>query len=278
MRPSTGMDVVAAFKDFEASGWTHQARTYDELTGAMSVRVVDDLLDAAGVRPGMRVLDVATGPGHVAAAALRRGAGPLGIDLSEGMLALARERHPAIEFLQADAENLPFSDSSFEAVAGNFVLNHLPRPKRALAELRRVLAPGGRLALSVWDRPERNPSMGVVADAVVRAGASQPPSVPEGPDGFRFADDREFERLVRGAGLAEVGVRTVAFEHEVSGPAELWRGFFGSSVRTKARVEAQPDAVRRRIRELFDGNCERWRRDGRLVLPVSVKIGSGARP
>jgi SAM-dependent methyltransferase len=99
------------FKAFEAAGWSRRASTYARVTGAITARFVDALLDAACVGAGMRVLDVATGPGHVAAAAAARGAEPVGVDIAEGMLAVARRDHPQLDFRHGDAEALPFADS-----------------------------------------------------------------------------------------------------------------------------------------------------------------------
>src|SRR4051794_39481371 len=143
------------FKAFEAAGWSRRADTYGRVSGAITARFVDSLLDAAGVGAGMRVLDVATGPGHVAAAAAARGAEPVGVDIAEGMLAVARRDYPQLDFRHGDAEALPFADSSFEAVVGAFVLNHLPRPAVAAAEFARGLASGGGGWGSVWGAPGR---------------------------------------------------------------------------------------------------------------------------
>ena len=119
-----------AFKVFEAERWGAQAGTYGGLTGAITSRLAESLLDAAGVRSDWRVLDVATGPGYVAERAAARGARVVGIDLAEGMLELARERVAGVDLLRADAEELPFDDASFDAVVGGFVINHLPHPQR----------------------------------------------------------------------------------------------------------------------------------------------------
>ena len=78
------------------------------------------------------------------------------------MLAVARRDHPQLDFRPGDAEALPFADRFFDAVVGAFVLNHLPRPEVAGAEFARVLASGGRLALSVWDVPARTCFIGLV--------------------------------------------------------------------------------------------------------------------
>ena len=86
---------------------------------------------------------------------------PLGLDAAVGMVAAARARYPEIEFRQGDAERLPFADASFDAVVAGFVVNHLPCPERALVEFARVLRPDGRVAVTVWDRPERMRLLGI---------------------------------------------------------------------------------------------------------------------
>ena len=160
-----------AFNAFEAAGWEARAESYHRHLGAMTSPVIEPLLDAAGVDRATRVLDVATGPGYAAAACAVRGASVVGVDVASAMVALARRLRPEIEFRQADAERLPFGDGEFDAVVANFLIPHVGRPERVAAELARVLAPGGRLALSTWDVPSRGRLVGVLADAVRQAGA-----------------------------------------------------------------------------------------------------------
>jgi SAM-dependent methyltransferase len=267
------------FKAFEAAGWSRRASTYGRVTGAITARFVEPLLDAAGVGAGVRVLDVATGPGQVAAAAAARGAEPVGVDIAEGMLALARRDHPQLDFRSGDAEALPFADSCFDAVVGAFVLNHLPRPQVAGVEFARVLASGGRLALSVWDVPERMLFIGLVRDAVARAGEAAPAAPPAGPDPFRFADDAQLRRLLVNVGLQDVVVETVAVRHRVEGDAmALWDGLLGGSVRAAAAVEALSPRARERARSAFAELVEPHRVAGGHELPAVAKVGSGRRP
>jgi ubiquinone/menaquinone biosynthesis C-methylase UbiE len=174
------LDEAGVFKAFEAEGWSAQAATYGGLVGAITSRIAGSLVDAAGIRSGWRVLDVATGPGYVAEQAAARGATVVGVDLAAGMLEQARPRLAGIELLHADAEELPFDDASFDAVVGGFVINHLPGPERALAEAARVLVPGGRAAFSIWDRPERMRVIGVVAEAIESASVDPGHVVPPG--------------------------------------------------------------------------------------------------
>ena len=140
-RPAAEGSPAAAFKAFEADGWSARAGTYGALMARATAFAIEPLLDAARVGPGVRVLDVGCGPGALSAAAAARGARVTGADLAEGMLAQARRNHPGIEFVHADAEELPFDDGAFDVALGAFIVNHLPHPERAAAELARVAAP-----------------------------------------------------------------------------------------------------------------------------------------
>jgi SAM-dependent methyltransferase len=274
-----GGEDVAAFKAFEAEGWTRKAKSYDRLTGRATARFVGPLLEAAGVESGTRVLDVACGPGHIAAAAAAKGAEPVGLDAAEGMVAVARARYAAIEFQQGDAERMVFEDASFDAVVAGFVVNHLPCPERALAEFARVVRPGGRVAVTVWDRPGRMRLLGVLGEAVQGTEGVRDPGLPSGgPDPFRFADDAALAALLAGAGLAEADVRSIAFELQVADTDELWEGMLAGSVRTAALIDRQPEPVRRRIRAALETAVAPYRSETGIALPISAKLASGRRP
>ena len=90
-KPSVDAD---AFNAFEAAGWEKQVSGYEDFFGPITTRLVGPLLDAAEVDRGARVLDVASGPGYVAAAAAERGAFVIGVDIAEGMISRARRLHP----------------------------------------------------------------------------------------------------------------------------------------------------------------------------------------
>jgi SAM-dependent methyltransferase len=271
--------VADAFKAFEAEAWARRAATYDLVTGAVTARLAAPLLDAAGVRAGTRVLDVGCGTGVLSAAAAARGAEPLGADLAEGMLALARRRHPVLEFVRADAEALPVDDGAFGAVVAGCVLNHLPAPEPAVAEWARVLAPGGRVALTVWERPERNRLLGELTDAVADAGVDPRAALPPGPDPYRFADEDALRALLRGAGLADVEVRTLELVHRARGAGELWDGLLGGSARISTAIGAQPPAAQARIRAAFERRiADRAAAGGGVELAAVVKLAAGRRP
>ncbi|MCI0686949.1 MAG: class I SAM-dependent methyltransferase [Sporichthyaceae bacterium] len=268
-----------AFNAFEAAGWEQRASAYAGYFTGITARLIDPLLDAAQVGPGTRMLDIASGPGRVAAAGAARGATVLGVDVAASMVELASGTYPDLEFRQGDAQQLHLADAAFDAVVGNFVILHLGWPDRAAAEFARVLAPGGRVALTTWDLPERTRLMGVLVDAVNEAGAVPPPDLPPGPSFFRFADETVFTALLTGAGFTGVSVRTVTFEQHIDDTGRLWDALLAGSVRISPLVLGQSKATQVRIRETFDRLIARHASAGGGVdLPISVKLASGVRP
>lgn len=132
--------------------------------------------DAAQIKPGERVLDVACGTGTLAREALAR-TGSTGtvaaVDPVPGMLAVAKALAPSIEWHQGVAESLPFPDQSFDAVVSQFGLMFFTDRNRAIREMLRVLAPHGRLVVAVWDSLENNPAYAIEA-ALLQTTAGQP--------------------------------------------------------------------------------------------------------
>src|SRR5262245_66619410 len=112
------------------------------------------------------------------------------MDFSSEMDEEARGRYPGIDFREGDAEQLPLSDSSVDAVVMNFGLLHLGRPETAIGEAHRVLRPGGRLAFTVWSTPDKAAGFGIVLGAIQKYGNLDAP-LPPGPPFFRFSDSEE---------------------------------------------------------------------------------------
>jgi ubiquinone/menaquinone biosynthesis C-methylase UbiE len=137
------------------------------MAGPWAVRVAD----TARLAPGERVLDVACGTGAVAQEALRR-VGPegevAGVDLSTDMLAVARRKLPDLDLREGDAESLPFEDDTFDAVTCQFALMFFHDAHAALQEMLRVLRPGGRVSVAVWDSLDRTPGYAALTGMVER--------------------------------------------------------------------------------------------------------------
>jgi len=133
------------------------ARGYDRTNAVLSVgnaslwRIAT--VRAVDPQPGERVLDIAAGTGTSSAALAKSGADVVALDFSAGMVEEGRRRHPELQFVQGDAEKLPFGDDEFDAVTISFGLRNVQQPHVALAEMYRVLKPGGRLVICEFSRP-----------------------------------------------------------------------------------------------------------------------------
>ena len=119
--------MTNAFHAFEQAGWNRAAQPYADAFATLTPQTAGPLLEAAGVVAGTRLLDVASGPGFIAAAALARGAAATALDFSPAMIAEAARRHPGLVVQEGDASALPFPDASFDAVVMNFGMLHLAR-------------------------------------------------------------------------------------------------------------------------------------------------------
>jgi ubiquinone/menaquinone biosynthesis C-methylase UbiE len=265
------------FREFERDAHDRMADSYHAFFVPITEHAAEHLLDAAGIRRAMRVLDVASGSGVVASHAAARGAVATGVDISSRMVALAAALNPLCTFRVADVEHLPFRDGSFDAVVCAFGIGHFPRPEAAVAECTRVLASAGVLALAWWDAPARNRLHGVLLEAVQEADAKAPAEVPVGPPMFRYSNDEAFAALLASAGLAEVRVTQHAFIHRIANADFLWDGAMGSLARTSALVRGQAPEVQRRIRATFDRLVAAHSTPQGVSLPMSFKIASGAK-
>lgn len=267
-----------AFRAYERAGWDQWADGYDRFFSAVSERNIGPLLDAAKVQGGDTVLDAGCGPGNLAAAAASRGASVIGVDLSESMLALARRRYSEIEFRQADAENLPSSDYTFDAVAANLLVPHLPRPEAGITELVRVLKPHAWLAVSMWDAPQRSRLLGIMWEAIAEVGEPPPAGLPAGPSVLKYSDEWELRGLLESSGLAHVDLRRVEFDVDASDTQDIWNAWTQGSVRTRSAVVDQPEDVQRRIHASFERRARAYANEKGLSVPVSFLVSWGRKP
>jgi SAM-dependent methyltransferase len=263
------------FRSFERKRHDTLAATYHDFFTPVTALAIKPLLEAVRLDAGARVLDVATGPGSVAAEALRFGARPIGVDLSPGMIELAGHVHPGIDFRVAEVEHLPFADCSFDAIVCNFGLGHFPYPEPAVTECARTLKPGGRVALSWWDDPSRQRIQGLFREAIAEVGAAPPPDVPAGYSVLRFSDTDAFRGLLDGAGLTEVAVQDHRTTYLIADVDTLWRGGLGSLAVTSSAIAHQSAATQAAIRAALERRAAAYRTPDGLMLPIAFKIGVG---
>jgi len=262
---------LQSFREFEHQGWQEIASRYHDGFAAVTTQSVSALLDAVNVNNGDRVLDIACGPGYVAAAAEARGAVATGVDFSSEMVAEARAKHPGIDFREDDAEGLSLPDAGFDAVVMNFGMLHLGRPERALQEAQRVLRPGGRFAFTVWDTPDRAVGFGIVIRAIQKYGDLNVP-IPPGPPFFRFSDPEESKRALAAAGFHSIAVTQVLQIWRLPSPDTLFDVMYNGSVRNAALLRAQTPDVVGKIREEIRREVEA--KQNTLPMPAVLSFGS----
>jgi SAM-dependent methyltransferase len=265
-----------AFWEFEREGWSQAAAAYEECWTDTSL-FLEPLLDAAGVRAGSDLLDLACGPGFVSEAAAARGARPVGLDVAGPMVQRARERCPDLTFVEGDAQRLSFADASFDAVTMNFGILHLSKPEVALAEARRVLRPGGRLAFTAWVLE------GNVADQIMEAALAAHAlavEIPAGPDPARFADPDEARAALGRAGfdLDSLRVETVTVPWRVPTPELLFEAHLRAGVLVSTVLQAQPPERLEAIRAAIVEDVERYADGDEFTLPIVARVVSAATP
>jgi len=267
-----------AFREFERAAHSRIASTYHDRFGVVTDRAVAHLLDAARVGTGTRLLDVAAGPGGLTREAARRGARVTGTDISPAMITLARTLHPGLDFQEASADALPFTDASFDAVVCAFGMGHFPDAECVLAEFSRVLAPRGFVALSWWDGFTRNRINGIFHETIAQLGLSAAGTLPAGPPMDRLSDRDRFAAFLSSAGLEDVRVQAVQFTHHLRDADELWDLAMGSFARASSLIRAQDDATQRKIREAVVQAAQNYAGADGLDVPVAFLVASGQKP
>ncbi|NML25584.1 class I SAM-dependent methyltransferase [Zoogloea dura] len=240
------------FKALERSGFNRIATRYAD--GApLRASLQAALLDAAALQAGEHVLDLAAGPGLLARDALRQvqpGGRVVASDIAEGMLAEGCQRAsaeglPALLAAACDAEHLAFADRSFDTVLVGLGLFIFPEPARALAELRRVIRPGGRIALSVWGHRESVPLISRAQDCIARLLPA--PRVAR-PSVFRLGEPAVLEALLRDAGFGSIRIEAHTLRCRFANADAYWQAFLdlaGGAAEALARL---PDATQALLR------------------------------
>jgi ubiquinone/menaquinone biosynthesis C-methylase UbiE len=264
-----------AFRNFERDAHDRIAESYNGLFAAVTDVAIAPLLDAADVYTGMRLLDVAAGPGRLTRAAADRGALATGCDLAPAMVDLARRLNPGIHFDEASASALPYADGSFDAVICAFGIGHFPDPESVIAEFARVIAPGGLAAMSWWQGYSRNCINGIFHEVIGKLGVSSPDVIPQGPPMDRFSDPQTFANFLRAARFSDVRVETVSSTHRLADADKLWELAMGSFARASSLIRAQSEDMQRTIRTAVTEASRRYAQADGLNIPIAFLVVSG---
>jgi SAM-dependent methyltransferase len=261
-----------------AAGWAASRERFARDTAPVTAW----LLDAAALKPGMTVLEVAAGPGDVGLEAARRVA-PDGkaiiTDGAEAMVEAARARAAElgienVEVRPMEAEWLDLPAGAVDAILARWGYMLLADPEAALREARRVLRSEGRIALSVWDAPEHNPWLTRTGAVLVERGHMPAPDR-AAPGPFALADRGRLEDLLWGAGFADV--RTDAVDLTVGAPSldAWWDHVTRTSPGVAQALPALTPAEHYAVRDAFDAAyAEFTRPDGAVAIPARTLVAT----
>jgi|SRR5262245_304883 len=252
------------------------ARAYDALfVPALFQQWAPVVAEAAGLGSGQRVLDVACGTGVLAReAASRVGAGGrvTGLDPNPGMIAVAAEHAPQIEWQPGSAESLPFPDDSFDAVVSQFGLMFFADRSQAIREMMRVIVPGGRLVVAVWDALENMPAYAAEVDLLERTAGRPAADALRAP--FVLGSLAQLAVLFAEAGVRKGGIETCrgtatfpTIRTMVEADLRGWLPVMGINL-ADDHIEAILDEAER---ALSDYSTE----ETRMVFPISAHIATG---
>ena len=235
-----------------ADGWAENADYVDQRAAVVS----DKMLELSAPGRGERVLELACGPGGLGFAAAER-VGPGGevvlTDVAEEMTDIAAARGAQlglgnVAFRRLDLERIQEPDASYDVVLCREGLMFALEPDRAVAEIRRVLRPGGRAAVAVWAARERNPWLGLMMDVVsAHTGAPVPPPGIPGP--FALGDAGALRRLFDDAGLADVRVGELSVPLRTASFDEWWGRTSALAGPLSAILASMPETAVQALRE-----------------------------
>ncbi|SDF29850.1 class I SAM-dependent methyltransferase [Limimaricola pyoseonensis] len=245
------MGDYATFAEREREGWSSAgiAAAFRHWFGPAAEVGARRLVEIADPRPHQEVLDLCCGQGAMTRMLRATGAHVVALDFSETMLEAARANAPRAEYHLGDAQDLPFDAGRFDAVLCSLGIPHLPDQPRALAEVARVLRPGGRFAMSAWVGPEASPAFAAILGPIREH--AEPGLIPKQPDLNRFARPAEAEPLIAEAGLRYEGIERLKAVLEIESPDQLFEAFSTGTVAVSMLLRDQP---RERVAAILAGS------------------------
>jgi ubiquinone/menaquinone biosynthesis C-methylase UbiE len=211
-----------------SAGWGRRAQRVRDWGLPVSTWMIEQL----SLQPGMRLLELAAGPGDtgfLAAELIAPGGTLISSDATEGMLEVARQRAGGLglssvnlEFKQLEIEWIDLPTASVDAILCRWAYMLAVDPAAGMREARRVLAPGGRIALAVWDGPEANPWATIPTDALVQGGYMEPIDRTVSAGIFSLADPQRLQEMLEEAGFVDVLVESIDVTREFDRFGEFW--------------------------------------------------------
>ncbi len=269
-------DQVAYWNGPAGQRWAERQAAQDVLLKP----VADLVVDRAKLKPGERVIDVGCGSGATSIAFARKVAPSgrvLGVDVSEPMLARARQAAPKdlpVDFVQADATVYPFEPGSFDVLASRFGVMFFADPALSFANMRKALKPSGRLAFACWREPRENPFFMAPLAAAYKHVPKLPQQGPEDPGPFAFASEARVRRILGDAGFTGVGMEACPLTLD----AAIGRGLDGAvqgalEIGPVSRaLDGQPEHLRSAAAHSIREALTPFAKGDAVLLPASVWV------
>ncbi len=261
-----------------AKGWGARRGELQRIAQGVSLR----MLELVAPQPGQRILELAAGPGDtglLAAELVAPGGGVILSDFAEPMVEVARGRATEVgarnvEFRIIDAESIDLPTAAVDGVLCRWGYMLMADPAAALQETRRVLRPGGRVALAAWDAPELNRWASSLVRELIARGLAQPPE-PDTPGMFAFAAAGRIEGLLTDAGFDEIAVEGLDVEYRFGSIDHYWasmRDLNRSLDDALSRMDdAQAEDLRTALAAVFGPDT---RAGGAVVIPGRTLVAS----
>lgn len=263
------------FTKAEKSGWHDRAAAYGSYTARATLQIVPAMLSALRLRPGIQLLDTACGPGYVAGAAAALDVHAQGIDYAPGMIDAAQKRFPGLTFSVADAEDLPFPDRSFDAVACNMGLFHMGDPDKAMHEAARVLRTGGRFSFSQWTAPSDSALYQKLFAAL--SALADLSRADQAPDAYHLSDAAQAQSALETAGFTNIEIErleTILFAAD----DDFFDFFLQFGVRVPLIVQAQDPQVRDALRLRINADMQPYKTETGYAVPMPSLLYTGVKP
>lgn len=276
-----------AFREASTQGWEEAAAGWvrsQELLREFAAPVTHWLLEAVAPQPGQRVLELAAGLGETGLLAAELVAPVGGVvisDQAEAMLVGARERAAQlglsnVEFQVINAEWIDLPVASVDVVLCRWGYMLMADPVAALGETRRVLRPGGRIGLAVWDSIEANPWAALTGLELRERGLAEPPA-PGTPGPFALGDEQRVRALLQDAGFAEVRIEALDLRRRHASFAEFWESTLDLSRATHDAVLSRPAAEIAEIEAAVKARFAPYEApDGVLDIPARTFVVSAS--
>ena len=270
-----------ALWDEFSPGWER----WDDVVQRLNGPVGEAMIGSLELRPDQEHLDVAAGtgdPGLTIASLAPEGRVAI-TDISPRMLAAARRRAEAkglenVDFKECSVDSLPYADDSFDSATCRFGFMFFPDLPAAVAELGRVVRPGGTVAAAVWAGPEQN-EWATIPGAAIAAEVEQPAPEPDAPGMFRCAAPGAMTSLFEGAGLQEVRAWDVPIHLTLDSAEQYWDLLTDCTAPVVAALQQVDDAGRNRITQAVIAEARTFALDdGRVALPATARCVVGTKP